>query len=481
VTVVADRFNVSTERSYLFGPFQLLPAAGLLRKGNEIVRIGGRALAILTALVERAGDVVSKDELMAIAWPQTVVGDGNLKVAVAALRRVLGEDHPGERYLTNEPRRGYRFIAPVLLTGGGGVAGRRHGRSEHNLPYFSTRLIGRADVVESLVKILPERRLVSIVGPAGIGKTSVALAVAESMAGQCEHGVRFIDLTSLRDVQAVAVAMAETLGVKLSTECAIHGAIMMLRERRVVLVFDGCENLLPTTAAMIGHILSAAPGVLVLTTTREPLRIRDETIHRLAPLAVPPTTAGLTVSQARGFSALELFIERASARLEGFGVADDDVPLLADICRKLDGTALAIELAATRVDTFTLRELSALLDDQSLLLSLNQNSPVARHRSLAAAFDWSHALLTENERTVLRRVSVFTAAFTLASAHAVVGDDCDVIAAIEGLVAKSLLSADVAGPLVEYRLLRAVRAYAAQRLLESGECDDVCRRHEKSG
>ena len=132
---------------------------------------------------------------MEIAWPQTVVEGSNLKVTVASLRRVLGEDRPGERYLANEPRRGYRFIAPVLLGGGSSVVGRRHGHKDHNLPCSSTRTIGRAEVVSSLVKILPERRLVSIVGPAGIGKTTVALAVAESMAGQVEHGVRFVDVT----------------------------------------------------------------------------------------------------------------------------------------------------------------------------------------------------------------------------------------------------------------------------------------------
>jgi predicted ATPase/DNA-binding winged helix-turn-helix (wHTH) protein len=473
---VDERSNSSAERIYLFGPFRLVPAQQLLLKGEKNIRIGSRAFAILTALVERAGDLVTKHELMEIAWPRTVVENSNLKVTVASLRRVLGESAPGDRYLTNEPGRGYRFIAPVLCADASGAAARVQGSQTCNLPYPSTRMIGRDETVLSLAKTLSERRVLSIVGPGGIGKTVVALAVADILRDQFEDGAHFVDLASLSDARLVPMALAKTLGVTIHSESAFSAVVMALRKRRLLLVFDSCEHVLATTAELIDTIIGTAPGVLALATTREPLRIRGETIHRLAPLATP-ITAGLTVSSARRFSAVELFVERASAAMESFRLSDDDAPVVADMCQKLEGIPLAIELAAPRVDTFTLRELSALLDDPVLLLNLSQNSACIRHRSLAAALEWSYALLTENERTVLRRLSVFARAFTLASAQGVAGEDCDVVAAVDGLVAKSLVSADVAGISVQYRLRDVTRRYAAQKLLESGEHDNIRSRH----
>jgi predicted ATPase/DNA-binding winged helix-turn-helix (wHTH) protein len=473
---VTERSISSSERIYLFGPFRLLPAQQLLLKGNKDVRIGSRALAVLIALVERAGELVTKNELMEIAWPQTVVEHSNLKVTVASLRRVLGESRPGDRYLRNEPGRGYRFIAQVLCADTSGASGRARGSHAHHIPFSSTRLIGRAEVVASLLRILTERRLVSIVGPGGIGKTAVALAVSEALAGQCEHGAHFVDLASLSDAQLVPMALAKTLGVTIHSDCAIDAVVMALRGTRQVLVFDSCEHVLPTIAVLINNILATAPGVLVLTTTREPLRIPGETIHRLAQLAIPPVAAALTAAKLRSFAAVELFIERACACLDSFRLTDEGLQLVAEICRKLEGLPLAIELAATRVDTFTLRELTTLLDDKLHVLNVCQSSALARHRSLAAALEWSYALLSENERTALRRLSVFDEPFTLASAHVVAGKDCGLVVAVEGLVAKSLLLADVAGAVVRYRMMDLTRAFAAQKLSESGDYDDAIRR-----
>lgn len=470
---LTDLSNSPAERCYLFGPFALLPAQHVLLKGEETLRIGKRAFAILAALVERAGNLVTKKELMAIAWPRRVVEDGNLKVTVASLRRALGESRPGDRYLENVPGQGYRFIAPVMCTEALSMARRARGLRARNLPCSSTRMIGRAELVASLATALPRRRLLSIVGPGGIGKTTVALAVAEALADQCEHSACFVDLASVADARFVPMAMARALGVTIHSENAVPALVTALRDRRLLLVMDNCEHVLPTAAALIDEILAVASGVLVLATTREPLRIPGETLHRLAPLATPPVTAGLTAAEALSFSAVELFVERASACLAGFRLSDCEAPVVADICRKLEGIALAIELAATRVDTFTLQELSRLLDNPLRVLNLEQRCAPIRHRSLAAALDWSHALLADHERRVLRRLSVFPGSFTLTSAHAVGGDDCDVVAAVEGLVAKSLLSADVDGAVVQYRLLNTTRAYASRKLLESDEWSDV--------
>ncbi|OUM02614.1 ATP-binding protein [Variovorax sp. JS1663] len=474
---MAEPSSGPVEQAYLFGPFRLLPAQQLLLEGSAPVRVGSRALEILNALVERPGELVPKKELMARAWPRTVVEESNLKVTVAALRRALGDGRGGQRYVVNIPGRGYRFVAPVLRMDAGESGAHGLAPGECNLPYGAARVFGRGEVVSALAAMLPQRRFVSIVGPGGIGKTTVAVAVAEALSATCEHGAHFVDLAPLLDARFVPVAIAKALGVAIHSRDALPILLGALRDRRMLIVLDSCEHVLHATAAWIEQILAAAPGVLVLTTTREPLRARAETVHRLAALGAPPPSDGLTASDALAFPAVELFVERASACLESFSMSDAEAPLVADICRKLEGIPLAIELTATRADAFTLRELSALLDNRFRLLALDRRGASSRHRSLAAALDWSHELLQEGERTVLRRLSVFAGTFTLASAEAVAGGDADMALALEGLVAKSLVSADVSGAAVRYRLLDTMRAYAAQKLSESGELTDLRRRH----
>lgn len=476
-TGVTELSNSPAERRYLFGPFQLLPVQQLLLNGSETVRIGKRSIAILTALIERAGELVTKKELLAIAWPRRVVEDGNLKVAVASLRRALGESRTGDRYVENVPGRGYRFVAPVTCREARNATGRAPGLAARPLPRPTARVIGRAGLVASLAATLPKGRLLSLVGPGGIGKTTVALTIAEALADQLEHGACFIDLASLVDARFVPMAMAQALGVSSHSDNAVPALVGALRERRVLLVIDSCEHVLTATAALIDEVLTATSNVLVLATSREPLNVRRETIHRLGPLATPLITAGLAAADAMKFSAVELFVERASARLPGFRLTDSEAPAVAEICRKLEGVALAIELAATRVDTFTLPELSSLLDNQLRVLSLDQRGTLARHGSLAAALDWSHALLTEYERTVLYRLSVFAGPFTLAAAQAMGNPDCDITTALANLVAKSMVSANVVGAIAWYRLPDTTRAYAAQKLVDSGESVDACRIH----
>lgn len=474
---VVELPETSAERVYLFGPFRLLPAKQLLLEGETPVRIGGRAFDVLTALVEQAGSVVSKNELMKRAWPQVVVEESNLKVTVAAVRRALGEGRPGHRYLANVPGRGYRFVAPVQCADMSSAPARQRRPQWHNLPHSSLRMVGRAEVVASLVQLLSERRHVSIVGPGGIGKTTVALGIARALLERGEQDVGFVNLASLPDGRLVPMAVAKALEVTIHSENIASALASALQDRQLLIVLDSCEHVLEATAALVDEILTTAPLVLVLATTREPLRTSGETIHRLAALPAPPSTQGLTASEARAFPAVELFVERASASHAGFTLSDADAPVIGEICRKLEGIALAIELTANRVDTFTLRELSALLEDKFRLLNLDRRTALTRHRSLAAALDWSHDLLAEDERVVLRRLSVFSSGFTLASALAVAGGDCDVVAALEDLVAKSLICADVGGTVVRYRLLDTTRAYAAQKLLDGGELAESRRRH----
>ncbi len=254
--------------------------------------------------------------------------------------------------------------------------------------------------------------------------------------------------------------------------------VEFLRNRRMLVVLDSCEHVAATAAVLAGQLLAGARGIHILATSREPLRVEGERVHRLGPLEVPPSSPGLTADEALKFSAIQLFVERASACVDGFELSDADAPIVADICHKLSGVALAIELAAARMDAFGVRQLSALLDDRFRILNQGRRTAQPRHRSLTAALDWCYEYLPEDERAVLRRLSVFAGAFTLQSAIAVAGETkINAVEAVANLVAKSLVSAEVGGAVVQYRLLETMRAYAMKKLTESGKLDEFARRH----
>ena len=468
------------EYAILFGPFRLLPAQQLLLEGERPVRLGSRALEILIVLVERAGELVSKSELMARVWPNTVVEENNLKVHVSALRRSLGDGQPGRRYLATIPGRGYRFVAPVELSN---VRTRRAQlpsttKRVHNLPASQPRVTGRFETIGVLLGQLPRWRFITIVGAGGIGKTTVALSVAETLIDSYEHGVRFIDLAPLNDPRFFLSAVGSTLGLAIDSENAAPKLIGYLQDKQMLIVLDSCEHVIEMAATFAEQVLNATPAVHILATSREPLRAKGERVHRLPPLELPPNSSGLTASEAIAFPSVQLFVERVAANLDGFELNDTDAPVVADICRKLEGMPLAIELAATRVDAFGIRQLLILLDDRIGLLKYGRRTALPRHQTLTAALDWSYNFLPEHERILLRRLSIFSSVFTLDSARAVAGDgNFDVVDGVAQLVAKSLVSADVGGAVVQYRLLDFSRAYAMQKLTESGELEEYVRRH----
>jgi predicted ATPase/DNA-binding winged helix-turn-helix (wHTH) protein len=480
---VDDRSTALAEPGFSFGPFRFLPAQQLLLEGGAPVRLGSRALEILAALVERPGELITKRELMARAWPNIVVEEGNLKVHIAALRRALGEGEPGARYVATVPGRGYRFVASVKPFGRDAEPTLQSTAAPlaHNLPSSPTRTIGRASTIDALRTQLPQSRFVTVVGPGGIGKTTVALAAAESLVADYEHGVHFVDLAPLQDRQFVPSAVAAALGITISGENELSGLIACLREKQILILLDSCEHAIEAAASLAEQIIRSAPRVHVLATSREPLRAAGEHVHRLSPLKSPSSSFGLTAAKSLTFSAVQLFVERAVASADDFALTDADAPVVADICRKLEGIPLAIELAATRVDAFGIRELSALLNDRFRLLRQGTRTALPRHRSLAAALDWSYEFLPEQERIILRRLSIFAGVFTLESASAVAqGTGVTVPEVIDGvanLVAKSLLSADIGGAVVRYRLLDTTRSYALQKLTEDGEFEALARRH----
>ena len=252
----------------------------------------------------------------------------------------------------------------------------------------------------------------------------------------------------------------------------------------MLVVFDGCEHVVESAAALAVDLLKSAPGLNILATSREPLCAEGEYVRRLMPLKVPPVSRKLTVTEALAFPAVQLFVERAIERLDTFELTDADAPIVAEICRKLDGIALAIELAAGRVDAFGLRELATLLDDRFRLLMRGRRTALRRHQTLSAALDWSYEFLQEYERIILRRLAVFDSYFTLESAIAVAGDSkiatLDVVNALANLVANSLVTADIGTDIVYYRLLQTTRVYLRGKLAESRELKRVTRRHAEN-
>ena len=466
-----------------FGPFRLLAAQRLLLEGDTPVRLGSRAFDILAALVERAGEVVGKEELIARAWPRTIVEEANLKFQVSGLRRALGDGQGGHRYVVTVPGRGYNFVAPVRLQEPAQVplpptiapAG------VHNLPLATTRMIGRHEAVAALVSRLSRQRLLTIAGPGGIGKTTLALAVAERMIASYEHGVWLVDLAPLGNPRLVPSAVATVLGLDVRSEDPLPGLVAGLRDRRMLLLLDNCEHVIDAAASLAAAVLSGAPGVNILTTSREPLGVAGEHTQRLGPLSLPQPSSRLTAAEAAVFPAVQLFVERVTAIVEDFALTDANAPLVAAICRRLDGLPLAIEFAAPRVEVLGVEGLAARLDDSLPLWGAGRRTAMPRHRTMRAVVDWSYDLLSEDEQRFFRALGVFAGGFTVEAAAAVTFDAADppseAIDRLADLVAKSLVVADVSGAEPRFRLLDTTRAYAIEELDESGEREQVAHRH----
>ena len=468
-------------RAVLFGPFRLHPARQLLLNGDKQVSLGARAFELLVALTTQAGEVVSNKDLMASVWRGMFVEDSNVRVHVAGLRRALRDGQDGTRYIVNVPGRGYRFVAPVQIVQAEDERLEPEAAAElaASLPRSLTSVIGRAATVEALCSQLAQRRFVTLVGPGGIGKTTVAVAVARLVSDSYADGVCFVDFSSIRDPDLVPATIAAALGLAVPSRDATPAVIAHLGRRRMLLVLDNCEHVIETAAYAAELISGSAPGVHLLSTSREPLRASGERVHRLPPLEGPSKTAGLTADEALTFPCVQLFMERAAANLNGLTLSDADAPVVAEICQKLDGIALAIELAAVRVAAFGLKELASRLDDRFRLLTSGRRTALPRHQTLVATLDWSYELLPGDQQTLLRRLSVFAGEFSLEAASAVMSgaDTAQVIAHIADLVSKSLVVADRSDDAARYRLFDTTRLYGAEKLRSDDEFAEVSRAH----
>ncbi|MFM0643274.1 winged helix-turn-helix domain-containing protein [Paraburkholderia bryophila] len=463
-----------------FGPFTLQFPQRALMKDGEPVRLGSRALDILVVLVESAGALMPTRELCDRVWAGNVVDEGALRVHLSALRKALGDGVDGIRYIVNETGRGYRFAVPVSKSSAGPVAAVPPSGAR-TLPVKLARVIGREEVIAGLTDQLPERRLLTITGPGGMGKTTVALAIAHRFAEQTGTRALFVNFAPVSDTSNAASTVASAVGVAVSTGDPIPDLIRMLADTPVLLVLDNCEHLIDTVAELAEQLLQGAPGVHLLVTSREPLRADGESVHRLAVLPSPESGTALSTNQAGEYPAIALFVDRAKAANDTFALTEANVMAVGDICRRLDGIPLAIEFAAARVGLMDVQAISARLDDRFALLTQGRRTALPRQQTLRATLDWSYELLQPQEQQVLRRLSVMRASFDMSEAAAVAScqtlDELAVFDATTGLIAKSLISCDVGGSPLPYRLLDTTRHYAHLRLVEADETDAVRRRH----
>jgi DNA-binding winged helix-turn-helix (wHTH) protein len=400
-----DRRNSQPKEVLSFGPFSLFAAERLLKKADEPILLGGRALDVLIALAERAGEVVTHKELISSVWRGVTVEDANLRVHIAALRKALGDGRDGARYVSNIAGRGYCFVAPVTRSSAKQtvpVIGTTTTERVQKLPPRLTRMVGRDDTVRALAEQLQMWRFVSIVGPGGVGKTTVAISVAHTLIDGF-HDAVFIDLAALTDPQLVPTTIASALGFMVQTQDPLVGLLAFIGDKKILLVLDNCEHVIGVAAALAERVVSEAPQAHILATSREALRVEGEHVHLLYSLDCPPEDAGLTAMEALRYPAAQLFMERAAASGYGAALSDIDASIVARSCRRLDGIALAIELAASRVGSLGIRGTAKLLDNRFNLLWHGRRTALPRHETLNAMLDWSYSLLSEREKVVLCR------------------------------------------------------------------------------
>jgi predicted ATPase/DNA-binding winged helix-turn-helix (wHTH) protein len=459
-----------------FGRFKVVRHRRELLADGRPVELGDRAFDTLIALIDARGTVLSKDELMSRVWPDRVVEENNLPAQISVLRKAFGPDRHLIRTVAGH---GYQFTGEIRATAAP-AAGAPPSRTT-NLSEPVSELIGREAELAAVTALATEHRLVSLVGAGGIGKTRLGLEVARRLLPRFPDGVFVAELGPLSRPELVAATVARAFGLThvagtVSPE-AVAGAV---GTKKLMLVIDNCEHVIEAAAGMAEALLRASPGASLLATSREPLRVSGEHVYRVPPLDVPAEDTQDMEGVFR-YGAVRLFVSRAHAAEPRYVAAGPVAAATAAICRRLDGIPLAIELAATRIAAFGVDGVAARLDDRFRLLTGGSRAALPRHQTMHATLDWSYELLSESERVVLRRLGVFVGAFTLDAAGAVAASDdipaADAVDAVASLIGKSLVSTDVGGAIVHYRLLETTRAYAREKLIESAELDAFARRH----
>src|SRR3989454_4190090 len=457
-----------------FGRFKVVRRRRELFVDGQLIELGGRAFDTLLALVDAGGSVISKDELMRRIWPDRIVEENNLQAQISALRKVFGADRHLIRTVAG---RGYQFTGEIHTAAAAAPAPPSR---MTNLPEAVSELIGREAELEEVAALVTEHRLVSLVGAGGIGKTRLSLEVARHLLPRFPDGVFVAELGPVSSPELVPATVASALGsAHIAGTASREGVAGALGAKKLLLVIDNCEHVIEAATGMAEALLRASPGVSLLATSREPLRVSGEYVYRVPSLDVPAEDPQ-DMEDVFRYGAVRLFVSRAHAAEPRYVAEGPVLAATAAICRRLDGIPLAIELAATRIEGFGVAGVAARLDDRFRLLTGGSRT-LARQQTMRATLDWSYELLSESERVVLRRLGVFVGPFTMDAASAVAAG-----VAIPRLGdaqsgahprRKSRVPTDVGGAIVHYRLLETTRAYARDKLLGSAEFDHCARGH----
>jgi predicted ATPase/DNA-binding winged helix-turn-helix (wHTH) protein len=458
---------------YSFGRFVVEPRERRLLVDGQPVTAGPRAFDVLLTLIERAGQLVTKDELFERVWPKLIVEENNLQVQVSALRKILGRDA-----IATIPGQGYRFTpVPKVMPQPSDVAVER----KDNLPQLLTSFVGHENDLAEYTHILEQTRLLTLTGIGGCGKTRLAIELARMILPSFPDGVWFVDLAPVAEAERVAIAVATTLDVREDVNRSIHETLARhLASQHLLLVLDNCEHVVAACATLVERLLMAASGVRALITSREGLGIAGERIVPVRSLAFPPPGSARDPEAMATFEAVRLFVDRARQVASNFALNPLNAATIGEICRQLDGIPLALELAAARVKLLSVDQIRAKLDDRFRLLTGNARA-MSRHQTLLATLQWSYDHLTPDQQQLLRRLSVFVDGWTLEGAVRVAGGQLDEYAVLDlltRLVDQSLVIIhDVEDGTTRYSMLETVRQYAQDRLNEAGEAEATRKRH----
>ncbi|HTF73945.1 MAG TPA: winged helix-turn-helix domain-containing protein, partial [Bradyrhizobium sp.] len=333
--------GVVVHRKLRFGPFELSIGERVLRRDGQVLPLGDRALDILIYLADRPGEVIAKQELMDHVWSDVTVEEGSLRVHVAAIRKALGDGQFGNRYIANIKGRGYSFVGTVVPLAGGTESRNAKFRHQGRLPVRPLMMIGRETVVSEVGDKLRDERFVTLLGPGGIGKTTIALAVGRAAAEEFGGNVYFADLESLTDSRHVAGAVATSLGLALKSKDPGLELVDLVRSRKFFIILDSCEHVIEAVALLAEQLYQETEQVYLLTTSRELLKVEGEHCCRVLPLDFPPDGSAQTANAVLRYPATQLFMRRVAARAGSAVLTDDEAPFVAEMCRKLDGMPLA--------------------------------------------------------------------------------------------------------------------------------------------
>jgi predicted ATPase/DNA-binding winged helix-turn-helix (wHTH) protein len=468
-------------RNLQFGPFELSSRERVLRRDGVVLPLGSRALDILIYLAARPGEVIVKRELIEQVWSDVTVEEGSIRVHVAAIRKALGDGQFGNRYIANIKGRGYSFVGAIVPLADSTQSRNDRSRRQGRLPVRPLMMVGREAAISEVSNKLRDERFVTLLGPGGIGKTSIALAVGRAAAEGFGGEIYFFDLESLTDPRHVAAAVATSLGLALKSKDPVLELVDLVRSRKILVILDSCEHLIEAVASLAEQLYQQTEEIHVLTTSRELLKVEGEHCYRVLPLDYPPEGSEQTANAVIRYPAVQLFVRRVAARAGSVVLTDEEARFVAEICRKLDGMPLAIELAAGQVAVLGLENMVARLVSRLELLKLSHRTAVPRHRTLKATLDWSYDLLSDMERIIFRRIAVFTGHFTLEAGQRIAAEpdsgSSEIADAIAGLFEKSLLATRLFQGQPQYRLLNTTRAYALEKLEDHGEADLISVRH----